>query len=297
MTAGPAHRAGALLRDVVALAAGTLTAIPVRPPGRVDRRTAGWAMTVAPMVMLPVLVAAAVLTTAGAAVGLPATVLAVLVLGILALSNRGLHLDGLADTCDALATGFDRGKALAVLRRGDVGPAGVAAPVLVLLVQLTTLAAVLAEPGQTPTRPGEPDQVLAGLHLAGLHPAGLVTMAVAVLASRHDLAWACRSGQPVAHRDGLGVGVIGTVSRPALGCAAVLLILVSVAAAVAVGRPGWTGLASPVAAVATGELVRRRATRRFGGLSGDVLGAGVELALAAALLAGLVATGIPGSIG
>ena len=47
-------------------------------------------------------------------------------LGALAISagawaTRGFHLDGLADTADALASSYDRERALTVARLGDVG--------------------------------------------------------------------------------------------------------------------------------------------------------------------------------
>ena len=47
------------MRDALRLALGTLTILRVRPPGRVDRRTAGRAMLLAPLVGL--LLAAVVL--------------------------------------------------------------------------------------------------------------------------------------------------------------------------------------------------------------------------------------------
>ena len=45
-----------------------------------------------------------------------------------------LHLDGLADLADGLTSGHDRERSLAVMRRGDTGPAGAAAIVLALLL-------------------------------------------------------------------------------------------------------------------------------------------------------------------
>jgi ABC-type nitrate/sulfonate/bicarbonate transport system permease component len=68
-----------------------------------------------------------------------ATILALVAAGIaLALGGLvtgALHLDGLADTVDGLAAARgDRARALEVMRRGDVGPLGAAALVLVLLL-------------------------------------------------------------------------------------------------------------------------------------------------------------------
>jgi adenosylcobinamide-GDP ribazoletransferase len=50
------------------------------------------------------------------------------------------------------------------------------------------------------------------------------------------------------------------------------------------GFAGWTGaVAALIVILATAALVRR-ATLRFGGITGDVLGAAVEIGTAAALL-------------
>ena len=86
--------------DGLRLAVGTLTAIPVAPPRRVDRRVAGRAMTLAPLVVLPFALAVLALHGLQALVGAPAPVLAVLALAVLVLGTRAMHLDGLAHTAD-----------------------------------------------------------------------------------------------------------------------------------------------------------------------------------------------------
>ncbi len=50
------------------------------------------------------------------------------------------------------------------------------------------------------------------------------------------------------------------------------------------GAPWWTGSAMTAASAGAAAATAGVAVRRFGGITGDVLGAGVELALAAALL-------------
>ena len=185
--------------------------------------------------------------------------------------SRGLHLDGLADTADGLAASFDRQRALEVMRRGDVGPMGAAALVLVLLIQVAGISDLLGWPSWD----------------------GPILAAVAVLASRHTLAWVCGPAFPAARDEGLGATVAGTVP---VGAAAGVAALVAAVGAVAlrwlsptdvVPWPvvGW--YAAPltvVAAVGAAWLVAVRCRMRLGGVTGDVLGAAVEVSLAAGLI-------------
>ena len=64
--------------------------------------------------------------------------------------TRGLHLDGLMDTCDGLFGGFTKERRLEIMRDSQVGAFGVAGAVSVLLLQFGALVSLLglAEPGQ-----------------------------------------------------------------------------------------------------------------------------------------------------
>src|SRR3954449_12722484 len=72
---------------------------------------------------------------------------AVLGIAVLALSTRGLHLDGLADTADGLGPLRGRQRALQVMHQSDVGPFGVVTLVLTLLLQVACLARLLDTDG------------------------------------------------------------------------------------------------------------------------------------------------------
>jgi adenosylcobinamide-GDP ribazoletransferase len=193
---------------------------------------------------------------------LAAATLAVAVLGV---GTRGLHLDGLADTVDGLACTGDRARALAVMRNGDVGPAGVAALVLTLLVQVGSLGGLVAQ-----------------------DPAGAaLALVVAVVVSRAALAPACVRGIPAARPGGLGATVAGSV--PAW---AVVVVVVGVEVS-AFGLLGVAGLAGAALAVGAAGVLLLWCLRRLGGITGDVLGALVEVALAAALV--VLAAVVPGS--
>jgi adenosylcobinamide-GDP ribazoletransferase len=195
-------------------------------------------------------------------------VAAVLAIVVPALLSRALHHDGLADLADGLTSGHDRERSLEVMRRGDTGPAGATALVLVLGLDAACLAALLTD------------------------ATGAVLAATALVASRLAPAICARHGIPPAREEGLGHGVAGTVSRRAL---AALVLAVCVAAgaiaalpAVAGGRPWWTtalaAAAVALAAAAGAMATRHHAVRRLGGVTGDVIGAAIEIALATGLV-------------
>ncbi|GIJ81148.1 adenosylcobinamide-GDP ribazoletransferase [Micromonospora phaseoli] len=238
------------LRDGARLALTTLTVAPVRA-GRIDRVTAGTAMALAPVVgaLLGVPLAGVLLTLG--AVTAPLVAAAVTV-AVGALLTRGLHLDGLADTVDALGS-YRRGPAaLEIMKKPDVGPFGVVALVLVLLVQ----AAALAE-------------------LAGRSwPATLAAVVTAVAAGRLGVTLACRRGVPAARPEGLGALVAGTVGPVALATGTIAVALLAVAA---VPERPWQGPVAVLGALAVAAGLLRHVVRRLGGITGDVLGATVEL--------------------
>ena len=241
-------------RDGLRLALTTFTVAPVRA-GRVDRATAGTAMAVAPLIGAAL---GAVLGTVLLA-SVPRLLAGVLVVALAALLTRGLHLDGLADTVDALGLYRSREAALDVMRRPDIGPFGVVALVVTLLAQASALSAV---------------------------PSPVVAVAVAMATGRLAAVWACRRGVPAARPDGLGALVAGTVGAPTLALNTVAVALLAVVAVP--GRP-WQGPAAVAAALAIALLVTYHAVRRFGGITGDVLGALVEIGTTVALF-GLAVT-------
>jgi adenosylcobinamide-GDP ribazoletransferase len=242
-------------RDPIRLAVGTLTVLPVGAISRIDSRVAGTAMLLAPLAVLPLALVASAVGGLARLAGVPPLVCGLLVVAALALGTRALHLDGLADTVDGLGSGWDRDRALTVMRRGDVGPMGVTALILMLGVQGVAM-------GQ----------------LAGTGR-GLAALAALICCSRASLSLVCRAGVPAARADGLGAGVAGSV--PGWAAAATWVVVTAALALLATfrGQPWWSGVAAAAAVVVVVTILVRRCVRRFGGVTGDVMGAAVELSL------------------
>lgn len=260
---GPAR-----LLDGWRLSVGTLTAIPVRPPTRVDTAAAGWAMLLAPIATLPLTAlwfgGGLVVVLLGALSIAP--VMAVVAVAALVLATRALHVDGLADVADGLSASYDRDRAMAVMKTGDVGPSGAAAIVLTLGLQAACTAVLYAH--------------------AVIAPGVLVLGVVALLTSRLALAVACRRGVPAATSTGLGATVAGSVGPAALVIGALALVGVGTGTTLLAGMVWW---AAPVVIVVVGVVTAaalvHRAVARFGGITGDVLGASVEISCATCLTA------------
>ena len=243
------------------LAVTTLTVARVLGPERIDRAAAGWAMRLAPLVgLLLALPLAAVLVGVDHVTAGPPLLACVLVVALHALLTRGLHLDGLADLADGLGSYGTPERTRAVMKQADVGALGAAALVLVPAVQVAALLACT---------------------LAGR---GALAVVLAVVTGRVAVTAACTVGVPAATPDGLGALVAGTVPR---GWAAASGVAVATAGT-AVAAVGQTPVALPAAAVAVGlvtaRLLRTHAVRRVGGVTGDVLGALVEVTTAVVLV-------------
>jgi len=237
-----------------------LTVIPLRGPvTEPSRDTTAAAMAWAPAVgLLLGGIAAAVLVVADHSLGAGPLTAAGLAVAALALLTRGLHLDGLADLADGLGSGQPAAGALDIMRRSDIGPFGIVTLVLTLVIQVGALAhAEAAGDGRGP-----------------------VALIAAAVTGRLALTWACRRGVTAARPSGLGAMVAGTV-RPAVAAGITLIVL---AAAISVVRTGLTLPLAVVAGLAAAFVLQRRAVRRLGGITGDVLGALIETAATVTLV-------------
>jgi adenosylcobinamide-GDP ribazoletransferase len=179
---------------------------------------------------------------------------AALAVALLALLTRGLHLDGLADTADGLASRAPAETALGIMRRSDIGPFGVLAIVLVVLLDTASLVAFDAGPW----RP-------------------VAALSIAAATGRVAALHAATRGVPSARSEGFGAYVAGSMPAPVVAFAAVALLgyAVGLAAAVNASLVAWA--VAPAGALLVAAACRWHITRRLGGVTGDVFGALVEL--------------------
>ena len=190
------------------------------------------------------------------ALGLPATIAAVLGITACILATGGLHEDGLADLADGFGGGRDAARKLEIMRDSRIGSYGTLALILSLVLRVLALSAA------------------AQVSVA----AAMLALIAIEAASRAGLAVMLRM-MPSARAQGLGqsaAGVTGRTMAAALGLGAVALLFTF-------GLAGGLILAASIAVAQGGLAVL--AMRQIGGQTGDVLGAGQQIGALAAWLA------------
>jgi adenosylcobinamide-GDP ribazoletransferase len=186
----------------------------------------------------------------GAAGGVAAGWLPALGVAVVAVLSGAIHLDGLADTADAFG-GRTRERRLDIMRDHAIGSFGASALFLVLLLKVGVLA--------------ELDHPLLGYVAAGACSRWTPLPLAAAL--------------PYARAEGRARTL--TAARPWAGA----LLGLAVAGAVALAASGLRGLGALAAAAAVTLVLGLWFRRWLGGVTGDTLGATVELAELAALAA------------
>lgn len=245
----------------VSLALSWLTVLPVRGPHDIDKAVAGRAISAAPVAGVVLGVAAAAVSWLACIAGAPVFAAGLLGVGVLAVGTRGMHVDGLSDTADGLGCYGPPERAREVMHSGGAGPFGVVALIVVLGIQATAFGA-LADDG------------------------GWVAIVVAVVAGRVAVVLACRRGIPAAPGSRFGSLVADTQ-----GPVPIALWTVAVIAAAVLATPAvpWLGPVAVLVTLLLTVLFVQHCARRFGGLTGDVLGAALEGTVAAVALVAAIA--------
>ncbi|WP_420011157.1 adenosylcobinamide-GDP ribazoletransferase [Tateyamaria sp.] len=228
---GPAS----MLWDVPA-ALVLLTRLPVPAlPSKAfaDPARAVWAY---PLVGLILALITGALISLSAALGLPAPIIAGLVLGVLILLTGAMHEDGLADSADGLWGGHDRARRLEIMKDSRIGAYGVLALIVVM-----------------------------GLRWMGLAEATWPAIVAALVLSRMMMP-ALMLALPHARSDGLS----HSVGAPPRSSVLAGVFIGTVIAVACVGMAGVIALCiASLSTVAIGVIARRK----IGGQTGDILGA------------------------
>jgi adenosylcobinamide-GDP ribazoletransferase len=198
------------------------------------------------------------LAAVGFATFLPPLLAAGLAVAFEALLTGGLHLDGLADTADALGA-RSRARALEVMPDPATGAFGATALVVDVLVKVAAVAALLDAPGAVPA-------VAAAWALGRAAPLALS----AVLPYAGSGTGTGRALTDAAGAPRLGLGV-------ALGVGLALVIA------------GFDAGAAVAGAATAAVVVGLGARKALGGVTGDVLGAAAELGTTLALVGAVAA--------
>lgn len=177
--------------------------------------------------------------------GIPALPASALEVAVLAAVTGGLHLDGLADTADALMSGSDREGMLRIMRDPHTGAMGTISVVLLLLLKVVFLSAIDGRARCT----------------------ALILMCAL---GRWSMAYAIQIS-PYARPNGKARSYFAAPTPGVTACAGSIALSLSLVAA------GIPGAALCAAATAVGHLITRTFGRILGGSTGDTLGATDEL--------------------
>ena len=176
-----------------------------------------------------------------------------------------LHLDGLADTADAIGAGGDRTRALEIMRDSHLGAYGVVAVFFDLAVKSLSLAAISSASAR-----------LAALILAP----GLARFAMVAVSHNLDYLRSSGAGSPF----------LSSPSSARRNLAVSSLITLGGCLVVAILKPRLTMLVLAFS-IAAALLVRFFYRRWMGGVTGDMIGAGGEIVELVVLLTFAAGTG------
>lgn len=220
----------------------------------------------------------------------PANVTAVLVLGVWVLLSGGLHLDGLMDTADGLLSHRSRERMLEIMKDSRVGAMGVIVCVLYLLLKFALLSGLMTgvfDPiGQSGGSAIVGDDFQSTGDTLGEY---ILLLALLPVWSRSFLPAAIACWPYARQESGVGQlfrAVRGKHALASLTLAAGLTLLVLQGSGLFDWlASAWWCLSLAAATYLVGGICAALASRKLGGLTGDVYGALNELLELVLLLA------------
>jgi adenosylcobinamide-GDP ribazoletransferase len=164
---------------------------------------------------------------------------------LLIILTGGLHLDGLADTCDAFLSRKDKEEMLRIMRDSHIGVMGVLSLISVILLKIAFLSSIIVS-------------------------LKMISLLLICTLSRWSLVFAIFLF-PYARKEGKAKAFIQGVNLKKLSAATIIALLL----AFIIWK--FNGLAVFIIIAATTYLIGKFISRRLGGITGDALGAINEL--------------------
>ncbi len=189
---------------------------------------------------------------------IPVILLSSVILVLWIWLTGGLHLDGLADTADAWVGGFgDPERTLTIMKDPSCGPIGVLSLIILCLLKWSALYVLLQQ------------HLYSALILFPL--LGRLAPLFLFLTT------------PYVRQKGLGTSMAECIPKAAAVSVFVLYLLASL-------YWGWAGMLCTVSMVATLLYLRCKFIQRIGGITGDTVGASIEICEMVSLLSCVVAS-------
>lgn len=234
----------------IAVAFGMYSQIPM-PHIEWDKKSLRYALCAFPLIGIVQGVLCLLWGVFNKVVFLPEPIVAVGFLLIPLAVNGGIHLDGLSDTADALASNAPREKRLEILKDSHIGAFGVLALVVYLLVLFSAYSAF-------------------SVSFANLYALGCIFALSRALSGWAVVTW------PSAKKD----GTVHAFQEGSAGLSAgiILLVQIFIFAILLLFIQGILGAIVVGAAALTTVVYRIMALRTFGGVTGDLAGWFLQIA-------------------
>jgi adenosylcobinamide-GDP ribazoletransferase len=177
--------------------------------------------------------------------GLPDMLINIFLVISLIILTAGMHLDGLSDTADAFLSGKGEKEMLEIMRDPHIGVMGVITLASCLLLKFGLLSSIAS----------------------GLKPAALLLMCIisrwSVVAMMYLFSYARQEGKAKLFMQGMNFKIF--------------LLALIMAAAFVFAATGFKGLLIMLIIAGLTYLIGMASLRKIGGITGDVLGAAIEI--------------------